>query len=405
MNIHLNDLLFSLSRALDCVEREVLGVTLNHSKRVAYISMRLCALADSSDEEVFDMASCAILHDNALTEYSLAVGEQGLAKLKNVSLHCKSGENNARGFPFIGDTRNIILHHHENWDGSGFFGIRHTDVSLRAAALRMGDNVDLNFALGESQDSMAEKLYKHLKKEREIIYHPELVDVFLKLIDQGILDQIVNSRIDAGLAAILPSCAQDIPSSVLLKVCSVFASIIDSRSRFTLRHTLGIAQKTAIMAASYGFSQEHTDKLVIAAYLHDIGKLTIPKAILEKNGPLSDEEFKIIKGHATASHEILHAVRGFEDVSRWAPSHHEKLDGTGYPFGKKAADLDQESRLLACVDIYQALMEDRPYRAGLGHKKSIEILYSMAKNGKIDGDIVADLDKIFCDGQHNMPHP
>ncbi|MEG2173120.1 MAG: hypothetical protein RRY29_07640, partial [Desulfovibrionaceae bacterium] len=79
MQVHLNDFLFSVSRALDSIENEFLGVTVNHSKRAAYISMRLCEQAGCTREEIFDMASCAILHDNALTEYALYVGKHGAA--------------------------------------------------------------------------------------------------------------------------------------------------------------------------------------------------------------------------------------------------------------------------------------------------------------------------------------
>lgn len=395
MYIDLNDFLFSVSRALDSIENEYLGVSVNHSKRAAYISMCLCARSGSTPEEIFDMASCAVLHDNALTEYALHVGQSGAARLEHVAYHCQSGEVNARSFPFLGDTSNIILHHHENWDGTGFYGITGNDISLRAAALRIADNVDLCFSLGNSDESTVAAVREHLLECREILYHPELTDIFIELLNEGILTQLRDAHIDASLARIMPNCTRVIDAADMVKACGVFAAIIDSRSRFTLQHTVGIAQKIAIMGDFYEFSYEHINTLVVAAYMHDIGKLTIPLSILEKEGPLTDEEFDIMKGHARASCEILFAVRGFEQIATWAPSHHEKLDGSGYPHGKHAHQLDRESRLLGCVDIYQALCEDRPYRAGMAHAAIMKIMRDMAANGKIDAAIVEDLDTVF----------
>lgn len=395
MQIHLNDFLFSISRALDSVEHEFFGVSENHSKRVAYISMRLCMEAGCTSEEVFDMASCAILHDNALTEYSLNMGKEKSARLENVALHCISGEENARAFPFIGDTSNIVLHHHENWNGSGFFGIKHDKLSLRAAALRIADNVDLLFALGKSDENTASALRRHLIDSREILYHPLLTDVYLKILNDDMLQGMTNAHIDAALAAIMPNCKRVIASEEMVKACSVFASIIDARSRFTLNHTMGIAQKVAVMSEYYQFSRQHTDMLVMSAYLHDIGKLTIPLQILEKNSSLNDDEFAVMRGHAQASYSILRSVRGLEDVAVWGPSHHEKLDGSGYPHGKVGAELCFESRLLTCVDIYQALRENRPYRAGMNHAEAMVILHNMVDKGKIDADITRDLDTVF----------
>lgn len=395
MQIHLNDFLFSISRALDSVEHEFVGVTVNHSKRAAYMSMRLCMEAGCTPEEVFDMASCAILHDNALTEYSLHVGKEKSARLENVAYHCKSGEENASAFPFIGDTRNIVLHHHENWNGSGFFGIKHDKLSLRAGALRIADNIDLLFALGESDENTATALRRHLTASREILYHPLLTDAYLKILNDDMLRDMTDAHIDAALAAIMPDCKRAIASEEMVKACGVFASIIDARSHFTLRHTMGIAQKVAVMAEYYQFSRQHTDMLVISAYLHDIGKLTIPLQILEKNSGLDDDEFTVMRGHALASYNILRSVRGLEEVAVWAPSHHEKLDGSGYPHGKKGTELCRESRLLTCVDIYQALRENRPYRGGMNHAKAIAILYDMVDKGKLDADITRDMDKVF----------
>lgn len=149
------------------------------------------------------------------------------------------------------------------------------------------------------------------------------------------------------------------------------------------------------MADFYNFSSEKKQKLLIAANLHDLGKLAIPNAILDKPGRLTDEEFEIIKSHTYFTRVALEKIAGFEEITNWAANHHEKLDSNGYPFGFKGENLGFEERLMTCLDIYQALTEDRPYRAGMSHTQAIEILQRNASRNFIDKDIVSDIDNVF----------
>jgi HD-GYP domain-containing protein (c-di-GMP phosphodiesterase class II) len=88
-------------------------------------------------------------------------------------------------------------------------------------------------------------------------------------------------------------------------------------------------------------------------------------------------------------------INGFEDITEWASNHHEKLDGSGYPFGLGESRLDFNSRILACVDIYQALTEDRPYRAAMRHGDAMRIMSDMAARHLIEPSVTEDMDSIF----------
>lgn len=149
------------------------------------------------------------------------------------------------------------------------------------------------------------------------------------------------------------------------------------------------------MADFYNLEKEEKMKLIIAADLHDIGKLAVPNDVLDKPDKLSDEEFKIIMKHPEYTRLALQEIKGFEDITEWASNHHEKLNGKGYPFGMTDKELDFNSRLMTCLDIYQALTEERPYREGLSHEKAMEILKSMMDNGFIDTKITKDIDYVF----------
>ena len=89
------------------------------------------------------------------------------------------------------------------------------------------------------------------------------------------------------------------------------------------------------------------------------------------------------------------SINDFEEIRDWAAFHHEKLNGKGYPFGKTAAELNEPERIMACIDIYQALTEDRPYKKGLSHEKTCEMLDDMAQKGFVDSDISKKIRECF----------
>ena len=118
--------------------------------------------------------------------------------------------------------------------------------------------------------------------------------------------------------------------------------------------------------------------LKLAGLLHDIGKLGVSNRILEKPGRLDDAERREIELHPLHTWEILSRVEAFAAFARTAAVHHEKLDGSGYPWGLTAPELDSPSRVLAVADIYEALTADRPYRAGMTVERALSILRSEA---------------------------
>lgn len=388
MRVPLNELLFALSRALDFVEQELLGITTNHGKRAAYISLRIAKAMGLSDAEIFDMACCAVLHDNALTAYMLDAGPDGIRRLEHFKSHCAKGEENAKAFPFAGDASGIILNHHENWDGSGFHHLAGYDIPLRAAILRLADNMDLQLHMGDGRKTLPREIIDHAHAHSGTLYAPRPVEALADIVNAQFAHDLDNTHLDEALTKTLPPVVVNLTTTQLLQVCDIFALIIDAKSPFTKNHSRGLATTARRLATAYQLDDETRDKLVIAAYLHDVGKLSTPRAILEKPGPLTDDEFTIMREHAAISEEILSKISGLEEIAVWASRHHEKLNGKGYPGGRDAAALPFESRLIACCDIYQALTEERPYRNGMPHEQAMLILDDMCARGEIDRSIV-----------------
>jgi HD-GYP domain-containing protein (c-di-GMP phosphodiesterase class II) len=138
----------------------------------------------------------------------------------------------------------------------------------------------------------------------------------------------------------------------------------------------------------------------IAAYLHDLGKLAVPPEILNKPDGLSDIEFNTIKKHPFNTYRILERVESLEKINMWASLHHERVDGTGYPFHYKGKNLPVGSRIMAIADVFTALKEDRPYRDGMTREKTLSILEDMAKESALDSDIVLVLKQNYEEINH-----
>ncbi len=117
-------------------------------------------------------------------------------------------------------------------------------------------------------------------------------------------------------------------------VADFFAKIVDYKSSFTSRHSIGVAEKASLLAKYMGYDSITVQKMYLAGALHDIGKMAVGNEILEKPDKLTDDEFSTMKNHAGYTYLILSEVNDFEEIRDWAAFHHEKLNGKGYPFGK-----------------------------------------------------------------------
>lgn len=172
-----------------------------------------------------------------------------------------------------------------------------------------------------------------------------------------------------------------------------FALIIDAKSPYTAEHSAGVARLSGFLAKKAGLDNIDCSKIEIAGLLHDLGKLNVPNSILEKRAKLDSDEMFFMRHHSYASFDILHTIKGLEDIAIWAANHHESLDGSGYPFHKTADEIDFESRIIAVSDIFQAMTQDRPYRYGLSQENIIKHLKQEVAQGKLDNVVVSIVEK------------
>jgi HD-GYP domain-containing protein (c-di-GMP phosphodiesterase class II) len=335
------------------------------------------------------------LHDNALTEYILLrLGMEEDASY--LGAHCEFGQRNMEILPFKGNIDGFIRYHHERADGAGPFGLPEGRYPLGAELIAAADMLDAGRHLQRIPPEDLPALRKKIASDIHHRFTERAGNAMLAVLDTELLTALKDDRITEAACKMIPVWTIDMEDPALIPIAALFAHIIDYKSNFTKVHTIQIANRAWVMAEHYGYDPAQKIQLYLAAALHDLGKLAIPSAVLEKPGPLNHDEFEIIKTHITYTRDLLIGIEGLGQIAEWASNHHEKLNGKGYPLGITEAELDFNSRLMACIDIYQAVSEERPYHPRRGHADTIPILYDMAAKGGIDLDIVKDMDAVMA---------
>jgi putative nucleotidyltransferase with HDIG domain len=162
--------------------------------------------------------------------------------------------------------------------------------------------------------------------------------------------------------------------SFLIKILLYLSRYVDSKVSATGKHSTRVAKWVKSTARKLDCNEEQTRAIYWAALLHDIGKIGVPEKVLSKAGPLTDEEWEVMKLHPTVGSNI---VKSFKPISHIAPvihAHQEKYDGSGYPKGLQGNEIPLGARILTVVDAYDAMTSDRCYRKGRSHQEAAEEL-------------------------------
>jgi putative nucleotidyltransferase with HDIG domain len=170
--------------------------------------------------------------------------------------------------------------------------------------------------------------------------------------------------------------AREVDDDGLDEIARAFADIIDAKSPWTFRHSEKVAMYAKAIGEQLGFDAHTLRNTYRAGLLHDIGKLGVSSRILDKAGPLTTTERAEIEHHPVHTWEILRRVSAFESFAMQAATHHEKLDGSGYPWGRMDEELDTPARVLAVADVFEAATADRAYRSGVTVDEALQILNS-----------------------------
>jgi len=171
-------------------------------------------------------------------------------------------------------------------------------------------------------------------------------------------------------------------------VVFTLARVIEAKSQFTHGHSDRVTQYAITLAKQIGIGEADLDILRRGAALHDIGKISTPDAILDKPGPLSPEEFDVIKRHPADGARIVEPLRSARDILPLIRWHHERINGTGYPDGLVGNAIPHLVRILSVADVYDALASDRPYRPAMSHARCHEVMKNDSERGGLDPELV-----------------
>ena len=176
------------------------------------------------------------------------------------------------------------------------------------------------------------------------------------------------------------------------------ARAVDAKSAWTAGHSERVAELALKMGKALNLGSDALEDLQRAAFLHDIGKIGVPVAVLDKTSKLDDEEFRLIKCHPDLGAKIIEPINAFRAITPMIAQHHERFDGKGYPAGLAGEEIHQGARILAVADVYDAISSDRPYRKGMKIEEALVLIQSET-GGQFDPVMVEALLKVIAKDQ------
>lgn len=380
--VNLGNLVLSLSDAMDLA-----SPSLNqHQQRTAYIVWQMGRVSNISTEKLEQYFIAALLHDIGALSLEEKITLRNY-EVDDVERHCILGSYLLNETPWFKEASKIIRYHHrewQQWDES-----IENPIVFASQLIFLADFVERQINRSVHILNQNEDIITALKECTGIIFHSQLVDLFLSISnkEEFWLD-LVSPRLYSILLNDGPFQKTKIEISDISQISELFRNIIDFRSRFTSTHSSGVAACASILSRMFGLTEVETKLMEVAGNIHDLGKLVIPNSILEKPGPLSTEERNIMKSHTYYTYYIINSIHGLNNIAEWGASHHERLDGSGYPFHCTASSISTNARIMMVADIFTALCEDRPYRKAMSRKEITKIIKSFSERALLDKNII-----------------
>ena len=389
VSIDLRNLLFEIATSLDAV-----GVDdIQHGYRVAYMAYK-CSKRMGWEEELAQVSfALGLIHDCGVSKPKERASLLAAMQPENVQAHCDKGYQLLSVCPPLSGLALPVLYHHTEWRTlSKDSRPSLTDKQL-ASLIFICDRVDFLYLrspldqFGNLTKHGKNLIIEELDENSGSLFEPNLVTCMSELINSDDFWFSMQPEYIETLASRFPSVpffASRMGLEDSISVAELFAEIVDTKSPFTSQHSRKVAKLSAFLGKKLGFSAKAQRMLYLAGLVHDIGKLKTPSVVLHKPTDLTKEEYACIKRHATDTRHALMNIFHSSQIVDWAANHHERLDGSGYPLGKTAKDIDLPSRIIAIADVFQALTQSRPYRGGLIVSETIQIIRALVEAGKLD---------------------
>lgn len=379
MNFNLNNFLLSLSNAFDEVESRYNNTSKNHSKRVAYLSLKFALEFNYKQEALFDICAYSLMHNISL-----------LKAKDDKKEFCLVANEYVNKLPFdFKEQEDVLKYQYESFDGNGPFKIEDYDIPLFSQFIYFANHIDTKFDLSNSSIENREKVLKYIKENEEVLFSSDLVECFEEFAKTQSfwLDLENENELLTYIFTTLHDNTIVLDFEELLEITSILTLLTDD--------DLSIIENASKVAKYYNFEHKDEQTFKIAASLCNIGKLYIDEKILNKKEKLTTKEYEKIKAYPYYTKKVLSNIIGFNDICSYAYKIQEQIDAKGYPFSLEAKDLSLKDRSLTLVNIYTALTSNKPYRKAFSKEEAFDILEQMAKENRVDETIVNDFKEIF----------
>lgn len=289
-----------------------------------------------------------------------------------IQTRCTRGADIARRLRFPEAVACAIAALDEHWDGGGKpLGLRGDAIPLAARLALLAQIADVFQTAGGPEAARAEVIAR-----RGTWFDPEAVDAFQRISAERCFWAALNDpALEHRIGVFEPEETRiAVDDHYLDDIAEAFGAVIDAKSPYTHGHSERVGDYAHALGVNLGMAADDTRRLRRAAILHDVGKLAVSSRVLEKPGPLDDEEWREMRSHAQHTSAILSRIGPLRTMAAIAGAHHERLDGKGYPLGLDQMLIAPEARIITVCDFYDALTADRPYRAAMSVEKALSVM-------------------------------
>jgi HD-GYP domain-containing protein (c-di-GMP phosphodiesterase class II) len=322
-----------------------------------------------------------------------SLGTKDTVAQELIVTRCTRGASIARRLRFDERVAQGIHSLDEHWNGQGRpERLAGADIPMYSRIALLAQVVDVFHTEGGVAAALAEA-----KHRSGSWFDPGLVERLLTIgPDDPLWERLTSPGLAEHVFAEEPAqFSVTVDDDYLDQIAAAFGEVVDSKSPYTAGHSTRVALYTDAIAAELGLSIERRRWLHRGALLHDVGKLGVSNAILDKPGKLEGAEWDAVRRHAMYTEEILSRIPQFRELAIVAAAHHERLDGKGYPRGIGAELIALETRVITTADIYDAITATRPYREAVPVPRTLEIM-AQSVGTAIDADCFAALQRVVA---------
>ena len=384
-------LLSVIARSLDSV-----GVNdALHARRVAHMVHQIAGTMKLSDDRRELLTGAALLHDCGVSSRA----EQRILIDTFISVgsdsHCLRGYEFLNGCLPLRQYATLIRYHNRPWRHLQDLAVPDADKQANALIFLCDyvDHIYMRHVAECGLDGMIlrkDAIVDTILSKESGFFSDALIGIFAQTASREGFWYSLRPEYVQGYLSPIERRTHHVETMSLQKILSLstfLSRIIDAKSTFTQVHSERVAVIARLLAEAMGLSDLDQTKIQIAGLLHDIGKLQLPDHILHKPGALTGLEFASVKRHTLDTRLVLDALFPGSPICTWAAQHHEKLNGSGYPFGLKADAIDLPTRILTISDIFQALTQERPYRGRFSPDQVLKTMGKMVEDNEIDGEV------------------